>query len=122
VRKVEETSTLSVFEVKSQRVRAGSFQKEPRSRKSSGELVPLLRSHRTKVVERRTLQEEENRRLEFVVESHEIPQTVRSRRSCEGVNSQVHERIRLSSKYRHIGAGECKSCMHVEIASCDFPI
>jgi hypothetical protein len=38
-------------------------------------------------VEVEEIQEEENRRLEIAVENREIPLTVRSERSCEGVNS-----------------------------------
>jgi hypothetical protein len=37
------------------------------------------------------------------------------------VNLQA-QRNSFSIAFRHIGVGVCKSCMHVEIASCDFLI
>jgi hypothetical protein len=47
------------------------------------------------VVRQRTLQEEENRRLESVEPIPKILQTIGSRRSSEGVNSQEHGGVRL---------------------------
>jgi hypothetical protein len=41
------------------------------------------------VAKQRTLQEEENRRLEIVVENHEVPQTVRSRSRWGKVNPRA---------------------------------
>jgi hypothetical protein len=42
-----------------------------------------------KVAEQKILQEEENRRLEIVVEDHESRLTIGSGKSCEGVNLQA---------------------------------
>jgi hypothetical protein len=61
----------------------------------------LVQLHRTKVGKLRTLQEEENRRLELLEE-----EVFKSRQNPEG--AIVH---------RNIGVGECEYCMHDEITS-----
>jgi hypothetical protein len=50
------------------------------------------------------------------VENCEVPPTLRSKRSCEGVNSQVHQ----EASHRHSAFDEV-SRRPVEIASRDFP-
>jgi hypothetical protein len=59
-------------------------------------------SYRAKVVKRRTLQEEENRRLEISGKNCEVPWIVGSGRSSEGFNPRVQAEP-LAIMYQHIG-------------------
>jgi hypothetical protein len=42
------------------------------------------------------------------VENHEVPRTVGSRRSCEGVSSQVRREVRLPSHIGNLEDGEVR--------------
>jgi hypothetical protein len=66
----------------------------------------LVQLHRTKVRKLRTLQEEENRRLELLEE-----EVFNNRYNPKG--AIVHWKI---------GVGECEYCMHDDITSHDFSI
>jgi hypothetical protein len=73
------------------------------------------------VVKRRTLQEEENRRLEAVEQIFETRRPSDHGGAARELTRRCTEES-VAIAYRHIGVGECKQFMHVEIASCDSPI